>query len=338
MILSVQYMRAIAALLVVVSHVALKGEQYSSNPLGWFNVGGAGVDLFFIISGYIMCHTVDHKQVDFVGFIKARLKRIIPLYWVLTTAALIVFIVFPEKINSSGGATNIIHSYTLFPTVDKYLIQNGWTLSYEFFFYSIFASCLALTVSFRYLLPAVIILGLVSIGYYGGSNNFQIQFLTNSLLIEFVFGILIFYFFKTKSLSYFFGGGLIILSIFMLTLVNNYQFEVPRVVSYGMPALLFFIGMMALEPLFKKIETVKMLILLKNLGNSSYSLYLCHPFSLVLCSIVFKKLGLHEFGYSFVFLLLIGAIVSGHLCYVMIEKKLIKLLNPTRSYQGVNNI
>lgn len=90
MIYSVQYMRAIAALIVVVSHSAWKGEQYSSDPLSFFNVGGAGVDLFFIISGFIMCHTVENKQIKILSFIKARIRRIIPIYWVLTTLAFVI--------------------------------------------------------------------------------------------------------------------------------------------------------------------------------------------------------------------------------------------------------
>ena len=95
MIFSIQYMRAIAALLVVINHAAWKGAQFSTDPLGWFNIGGAGVDLFFIISGYIMCHTVYLKKKNFSSFLNARLKRIMPLYWVLTTMALTIFIIFP---------------------------------------------------------------------------------------------------------------------------------------------------------------------------------------------------------------------------------------------------
>ncbi|NJN75784.1 MAG: acyltransferase [Synechococcaceae cyanobacterium RL_1_2] len=91
MLYSVQYMRAIAALLVVIGHAAWKGEQYSYDPLFWFQIGGSGVDLFFIISGYIMCYTVDKKKINLFNFIKARIVRIMPLYWILTSLALIAF-------------------------------------------------------------------------------------------------------------------------------------------------------------------------------------------------------------------------------------------------------
>ena len=103
-------MRAIAALLVVFHHAAWKGEQYSTNPLAWFSIGSIGVDLFFIISGFIMCHTVNNKKVLFSSFIKARFIRIVPLYWVLTSMALVVFLFFPEKVNSSGGVTDVLAS------------------------------------------------------------------------------------------------------------------------------------------------------------------------------------------------------------------------------------
>lgn len=47
MIISVQFLRAIAALFVVISHISLKGLQYNINSFQWFHIGGSGVDLFF---------------------------------------------------------------------------------------------------------------------------------------------------------------------------------------------------------------------------------------------------------------------------------------------------
>lgn len=48
MIISVQFLRAIAALFVVISHISLKGLQYNINSFQWFHIGGSGVDLFLL--------------------------------------------------------------------------------------------------------------------------------------------------------------------------------------------------------------------------------------------------------------------------------------------------
>jgi len=319
-------MRAIAAFLVVLTHVATKGAKYSSDPLSWFNVGGAGVDLFFIISGFIMCHTVEHKEANFPSFIKARVHRIIPLYWTLTTFALIVFLISPEMINSSGGNTDIITSYFLFPTESKFLVQAGWTLTYEFFFYFLFSSSFIVKKSYRYFFPIVIIAAIVSISFIRKPANYQIKYLTDSILLEFVFGILAFYFARNVKARSVFGIPLIVLSIAAMAFVNDPSFsDMPRVIRFGMPAWVFFIGMTIMEPWFQKYSSNVIFKVLREMGNSSYSLYLTHPFSLVILSMAFSRIGLNKFAIPFVILLSIGAVISGHLCYLFIEKPLSRL-------------
>ena len=338
MIYSIQYMRAIAAFLVVLTHVATKGAKYSSDPLAWFNIGGAGVDLFFIISGYIMCHTVEHKEPNFPGFIKARVHRIIPLYWTLTTFALVVFLLFPDMINSSGGNTNIITSYLLFPTESKFLVQAGWTLTYEFFFYFLFSSCFFVKKSYKFFIPVLIIAAMVSISFELKPANYQAAYLSDPILLEFVFGILAFYFARKFKIKNVYGWLLVGLSIVAMVIVNNPSFsDVSRVIRFGLPVWLFFTGMMILEPWFQKHSSKPGFKVLKEMGNSSYSLYLTHPFSLVILSIVLARLGINKSGILFVVLLSIGAVVSGHLCYFFIEKPLSRLTKLKRKKQRHNN-
>ena len=207
-------MRAIAAMLVVFHHVAWKGEQYSTDPMYWFNVGDAGVDLFFIISGYIMCYTTFNKNVGIARFLKARFVRIIPLYWVITSAALIAYLVMPDKVNTSGGTTSIFHSYTLLPTTSKYLNNNGWTLSYEFYFYFIFSLGLVFSGRLKHLLPSIILLSLVLLGKFYDVADVNYYFLTNPLLIEFVFGIAVFNFYNRIKLGRSISFLLLFLSIY----------------------------------------------------------------------------------------------------------------------------
>jgi peptidoglycan/LPS O-acetylase OafA/YrhL len=113
----------------------------------------------------------------------------------------------PEKVNSSGGNTNILYSYLLFPSDDKFLIQNGWTLSFEFLFYFVFSSCLLIKSTYRFLLPFSIIVFLVVIGRLVMSESPQILFLTKPLLLEFLFGMSAYYFSQNIKKNKVVGGG-----------------------------------------------------------------------------------------------------------------------------------
>lgn len=327
MLYSIQYMRAIAAFLVVIHHAAWKGVQFSNDPLHWFHVGSIGVDLFFIISGFIMCYTVNKKKVLFLNFIKDRFVRIIPLYWLLTSLALIGYLVFPEKINSSGGETDILASYTLFPSEGKYLINNGWTLSYEFLFYFIFSTSLLMNLYIKFLLPCLIIFTFYIFGFIINSDNYFFLFLTSHYILEFSFGILAFYIFQKNIKSFYWAVFFILISIVFVLYVNiNIDNVKPnRIIQFGLPSFVFFIGVILMEPIFRTKSNFFLSRLLIALGDSSYSLYLSHIFTLVIFSVLFSYLGINENGISFILLLVIFSLVIGHICYVCVEKPLLKI-------------
>ncbi|MCB2141179.1 acyltransferase, partial [bacterium] len=64
-----------------------------------------------------------------------------PLYWLLSLCALVLYIIMPDKINTGGGETNVLLSFFLIPLPPNqaFLLKNGWTLSYEYYFYFIFS-------------------------------------------------------------------------------------------------------------------------------------------------------------------------------------------------------
>ncbi|MGI9285951.1 MAG: acyltransferase family protein [Pseudomonadales bacterium] len=334
MILSIQYMRAIAALLVVFHHVAKKGEQYSTDPLSWYTVGGAGVDLFFIISGYVMCQTTFNRKTNIADFLQARIIRIVPLYWVLTSAALLIFLIMPERVNSSGGVTSIFHSYSLLPTSSKYLIHNGWTLSYEFYFYLIFAFGLLLSGVLKHLIPSLVLMSLVLFGFYYDSEGVYFSFLTNSLLLEFICGIALFNCYRRIRFNIHLSFSLLPVSLILLTWVSISSGFSVRILDYGVPCLLFFIALLNLEPTFQKFKANSLSRSAEFLGNASYSLYLIHPFMLVICAIMVAKLGLTNHAFFFLFTLLSGSVLGGCCCYLFLEKP---ILNIAKKYISIGS-
>ncbi len=100
---TVQALRAFAASSVVVHHIMIVAVQKAGYQYSFPSTAAAGVDLFFLISGFIMVYT--HFD-DFgkagasASFIRRRLIRIVPLYWIATTVAIVLLIVIPSAFST----------------------------------------------------------------------------------------------------------------------------------------------------------------------------------------------------------------------------------------------
>jgi len=326
--ISVQYLRAIAAFMVLLTHSAFKLESNGSTLLNWYNVGDFGVDLFFIISGFIMCLTIEKRKDNFSSFMQKRIIRIIPLYWCLTSVALVVFLLVPSAVNSSGGETSIVASYFLIPNESKYLIANGWTLSYEFYFYFIFSLCFV----FREWQKQATSFILALLFLIGGFFSFQtpvLNFLTNPHLLEFILGIVAFKLIKEYKPSVALCVCFILIGTVALMQVNIWgevKTALGRSLNAGVPMFFIFIGLVFLE------KNMKMIKPLYKLGMSSYSLYLLHPFTLAFVTIIFKKLELIDYTLFYLATMLISSLVMGWLCYYYLEMKLDKLIRNRIAY------
>lgn len=120
-------------MMVVFLHTMAKSEN-SGMYDNFFHVGSSGVDLFFIISGYIIVYITENRKPSPRYFIVSRVERVYPTYLIVTLAALCVYIVAPSMINASGD-TSLIMSFFYIPIEDHLmLVQVGWTLIYEMFF------------------------------------------------------------------------------------------------------------------------------------------------------------------------------------------------------------
>ena len=330
MLVSVQYLRALAAAMVLLHHVAWKGAQYGSDPLAWFKFGAAGVDLFFIISGYIMCEATDGRRVDFASFMKARFFRIVPLYWLLSLAALFAFMLMPGKVNSSGGSTDILNSFLLWPSADKYLIQNGWTLSYEFLFYGLFALGLGFS-QHRYVIAISAIGAMVLAGRVLEPHSVWGAFLTNAVLLEFVMGIAAFQLFKRGfRASVGLSMLLAILAIAGFCFAGELDTGDSRVIGYGLPSLALFIAVRSLEGRTARFDRSRAGKLAGALGDSSYSMYLAHPFFLVAAAALMSKTGMAANSWLLIAMLFVGSLAAGWYCHVLLEKPMTKLIARVR--------
>lgn len=285
---SVQYARVFAATLVVIAH--LSGFILSSPPeIG--NLGGFGVDIFFVISGFIMWNTSHNKTS--MDFLVRRFIRLCPVYWVYTIL-LVIIAVIPGRLapNIEVSTQSLLKSFLFIPFFNSTkgiqpLLSQGWTLNFEFYFYLIFGLSLFVHQSLRFMfLSSFFAACALSRLIFDFDNALFITY-TDPTVFEFLFGVVVAKFFSGRTVTTKMASVFLLFSLFFwicvaLTDLSRW----PRFLVYGLPATLFLAGSVGLEPFINR-RPIKSLVLL---GDSSYSLYLCHPFVLKGVMVVFLAL------------------------------------------------
>jgi peptidoglycan/LPS O-acetylase OafA/YrhL len=194
---ALQAARAIAAWLVVIDHVLL--ELSGGRPdnrlthIAW-TLGNTGVDVFFVVSGFIMSHICWDgfgRPGEVQNFLRRRLLRIVPLYWLMTIVALVYHRVSATH-GARAGLADLARSIAFIPYVNEEgsrypILPSGWTLSYEMMFYGIFA--LGLFQRRQIGLPAIglALILLVAIGPQQPSET--IAYLASPIVLWFLAGM-----------------------------------------------------------------------------------------------------------------------------------------------------
>jgi exopolysaccharide production protein ExoZ len=158
---SLQALRGLAALAVVAFHLQSIERKYSGGDLllpDFLVLGQSGVDLFFVISGFVMVSVSSGRfgrSRETTRFLWGRLTRIYPAYWVYFLLTLAVFVVKPEWVNSSqDGQVGLLSSFLLLPGSPP-LVAVSWSLTHELWFYIVFAALLRFQQ--RWLLPSLLL-------------------------------------------------------------------------------------------------------------------------------------------------------------------------------------
>ncbi|QLJ65583.1 acyltransferase [Serratia marcescens] len=327
-LIGLQWLRAVAVLLVVGWHVMVKANVLNITSKQYFAIGNAGVDLFFIISGFIMAYTLQKKENGCTFFVK-RLARIFPLYWLFSLAALIVYLYNPNMVNSHAEHTTIFNSFTLFPVENHaMLIDVGWTLRYEFIFYTILSICLFLRKDIGLKLCSIFLLALPFTSYFFNHGGFYFDFFTNEILMEFSFGIMAYY--ANKNLNIHASPLVIILlGVALLLTLENYTPHLHRTIKYGVPMLLILVGTLKLNQ--KRENYISKALALT--GDASYSIYLSHMFTIGIAILVSRNLLLGtKFDYLFIPFSVLASTIVGIAIFFLIEKPLLQLVKHKLRY------
>ncbi len=275
MIKNLQVLRAIAALLVVFFHCDFLG----------FKVGQFGVDIFFVISGYIISFILN-KRTDY--FLPKRFIRVIPMYYLFTLLVILVWLIYPQSMNNVYVSAQSVYKSLLFIPytigASGPILSIGWTLNYEIFFYiTVGLSVMVIKNPLGALISsaASLIILVVCAALFKPSSEF-LTFYGDQIALEFIFGIVLFYITKrfhetlSKKPSVLLAGLLALFSIIIMIYCDYYKIYFSRVLSFGIPAffiVLFFIN----SEIFVKGNN-RIYNYFYEIGNASYVVYLAHPF------------------------------------------------------------
>ena len=322
-VVAIQYLRAVAASLIAFQHAM--GVPAFVHYAAHF--GTVGVDLFFVISGYIMWTTTETRRRGPGEFWLARIVRIVPLYWIFTTLYLAAALITPESFYVVHlEAAHIVKSYLFVPATHPNLglvapvYTLGWTLNYEMFFYLLFGCCLLVpTPRLRFAVLAAAFLLLVAGGLLAQPQGAVARTYTDPIMLEFLAGVML----AIVSPLLMRGGtimGLLLMAgaALWVAVVYGYGFVPERIVSHGVPAMTAVAGALMIEPMARARPSR----LWQMLGDASYSIYLAHPFAQRLLLIaVNRTIGLAAVSPTlYVLSAFVVGIAGGVICHFAIER------------------
>jgi exopolysaccharide production protein ExoZ len=340
-IVNIQVLRFLAAAMVLFSHVQheILNRPFFENasfqpiePVFW----AGGVDIFFIISGFIMfyLHSEDFgKPHASSKFLVKRLVRIVPLYWFFTLLMIVASLVFRDQVaHAEMSVLHIAASFLFIPVQNSYgwyypVLMLGWTLNFEMLFYVIFCASLAFPRPTGVTTIIVLLLILSAIPFLVTISSTPLAFWCNPIVLEFLLGMWL-------AQSKLRGGRLrpwtaiLIVIVGLAAMIALKALDIPghywnwRPLWMGLPAFLICAGAILVDDTGGA-GIVRRAAILG--GDSSYALYLSHPFAIGLTALVFVRLGLAD-PWSYVLFASISAIAIAGATHLVIERLIVERL------------
>ena len=341
MIVSVQYLRGLAAMMVVYHHSIRKVlEMNPESIIPYSGFGNAGVDIFFVISGFIMWVTTVTKKQTPVFFWYRRIIRIVPLYWFFILVIIVPKLFVPELFQSIQLAPDHIVKSLLFiphyhPGVSDQIwpiLIPGWTLNYEMFFYLLFGASLFFSPRWRLAALASTFLLLVAAGQWVAPGQPVLITYTDKLLLEFLAGVLIgAMYMRGLALNPLMSGMLIVAAIILLVgFETSFLPGGTRIVKWGIPAILLVVATLGLDRAGK----IPRNNTLKIIGDASYSIYLSHILSIEVVEFLWATAGWQTdtlvTQLIFVVICIGTSTLVGVAAFYAVEQPMLKRLRPHR--------
>ena len=333
---SLQGLRGVAVVGVVLFHMMSVEAKYSGGDIllpSFLDFFQLGVDLFFIISGFVMVIVSRGRfqnAVQSQRFLFNRLSRIYPTYWLYFFLTLAVYLVQPGMVNSTHGSSNLLLSFLLLPNDKVLLVMVAWSLVFELWFYLVFTFLMMLRERWLPLLLAAwaLILLVFNAGWDWRDYSSALKIMLHPYALEFIIGAalaLLFYSRHSARIPTKLVLGILALivlpGIALIGWQRLYESEgVLRMLALGV----VFGGLVFGLALLERRGLIRMPTFWVAVGDMSYTLYLSHLLVLGVIGRLWQWLGawpeslLDNLG--FVILMLSAVLCYGWVGYRCFEK------------------
>lgn len=311
----IQELRGLGVIFVILVHMSFIERKYSGGTdyfpdFIWF--GSAGVDAFFVISGFMMVYINRNRpggSRTSLSFAFDRLVRIYPTYWFYCLPLVPLYFLFPSLINiSQANQVSIIKSLLLLPDQHLPLLSVAWTLIHEVYFYIVITILMFFPKKTRWwgiAVWALVCIGMIVYRIQYPSDSPLAILLANPINLEFAFGGLIAVILINEKKQW----AEPILTVGCILLIVGYYFYVKftgswvidtnwRVPLAGVPVTMIIYGLVVIEN--RNGFTVAKP--LRILGDISYSTYLSHVLIISAIGKVWSVSGLQGPIYSLLWL------------------------------------
>lgn len=343
----VQILRFVAATAVLFAHlqhevVARFPHQAGFKPFSLID-GGLGVDIFFVISGFIMHHVTAGKfgsPSASKEFLIRRVVRIAPLYYIASLFMILATFIYPSDVSISElNLVHILTSFLFFPSLNDIgqiapVLKLGWTLNFEIYFYAVYALALAFSRRAGLLFLTLVLGAVLVLAQVLPNPPVAVDFWGQSLVLEFLGGI-------AAAALYARGFRInrstawivIVVSLLSLGMMRHEDIvsSLPRGVYAGLPALLIVIAVVS-APIGTGMGRVKRFLIAG--GEASYAIYVIHPFGIRAGALIWLELGLPVQPWIYIVVLSGLVVASAFAVHLLVEKPLDRWLRSSRVFSG----
>jgi exopolysaccharide production protein ExoZ len=328
-LLSIQYLRGLAALSVLVTH-ALQWPLAEIN-MALLKTGRLGVDVFFVISGFIITSIAGDGRLDPKEFLVRRSFRIVPAYWAATLLITILAVAMPTLFRTTiPTIEGLMKSLLFIPSLEPKapLLLLGWSLNFEVFFYLLFASLFFLRSEVRTLVLLGIFAVLIGVGQFCNGLGHVETFYTSPSLVGFSVGTILAQAYRHGLITRFcsqlrwttLAASCVLLVAFYVVEWNGEE-EIALWKHLLMSTTALSIVSFGLS--HEAAGDVTYVRFFKSIGDISYSVYLFHIFSVGAIWAVAKRfLDIHQPSVYLgcASLAVAVGLISGLACYHFIER------------------
>lgn len=338
--------------MIVIGHntysTAVLGGPTAKFPLfGWAPLLSTGVDIFFVLSGFIMM-LVAEKGPSRSEFLGSRVARVVPIYWFYTLALVVAAIVMPSILRWTTLTPELVLKSLFFvpyhhPVDGKIqpLLAQGWTLHYEMLFYIVFAALLSLSAGVRIGVTLLIFAVLLALPMAFGSGAAIVDFLSDTIILEFAAGMALHMVYRRGWVTPRTAAAAAVLLVAavwglgsgaLAPLAADYDPQQLRFLFWGIPAVLAVFVFLALRTPDNPIVRF-----LRKIGDASYTMYLCHTFIIAMVTPIWIRLGFKP-GLAFTFGIVLPVVIVGSLVlYAVVERPLLGVARKLMLPRGRRN-